>query len=223
MTALAVFGCSWTVGTGVHATDTFGARLSNKLSTTNFTNLGIEGSSNSRSVLQLLNYVKRTDISLENSIAVFLITTPARECVIADPSRHCRSPIIDLISGPTDKVTRSWIKNFASTPNTNFNLHKNVLSMQAICRQYNIRDYYISGWSDMDLNLPGVDTTKKYEHSCAQLFGYKDMIDYLDNYQKWAPTRYVRVCGHPNELGHELIAQVLYNWITKQNNVQPKI
>jgi hypothetical protein len=95
--------------------------------------------------------------------------------------------------------------------------------MQAICRQYNIQDYYISGWSDMDLNLPGVDTTKIYEYSCAQLFGYKDMIDYLNNYQKWAPTRYVRVCGHPNELGHELIAQVLYTWITKQNNVQPKI
>jgi hypothetical protein len=223
MTALAVFGCSWTVGTGVLPTDTFGARLSNKLSTTNFTNLGIEGSSNSRSVLQLLDYVKRTDISLENSIAVFLITTPARECVIADSSRQCRAHIIDLISGPTDKVTRSWIKNFASTLNANFNLHKNVLSMQAICRQYNIRDYYIAGWSDMNLNLPGVDTAKIYDYSCAQLFGFKDMTDYVDNYEKQALTQYVRICGHPNELGHELIARTLYNWITNPRNVQSKI
>jgi len=74
VTALAVFGCSWTVGLGVLETDTFGARLANKLSATNFTNLGIQGSSNSRSVLQLLDYVKRTDIPVENSIAVFLIT-----------------------------------------------------------------------------------------------------------------------------------------------------
>ena len=102
MTALAVFGCSWTVGNGVLPTDTFGARLSNKLSTTNFTNLGIEGSSNSRSVLQLLDYVKRTDISLENSIAVFLVTTSARECVIIHdiiPFAPCPSRVVDITSG----------------------------------------------------------------------------------------------------------------------------
>jgi len=225
VTALAVFGCSWTVGTGVSATDTFGARLADKLSITNFNNLGIEGSSNSRSVLQLLDYIKRTDISVENSIAVFLITSPARECVIPHPYENRPTPIIDLISGPTDKVTRSWIKHFASTSNTNFNLHKNILSMQAICRQHNIRDYYIVGWDQLvidlliDAKLPGVDTTKIYHKSCTQLFGYENLRDFA----KRPPNQHVRMCGHPNELGHELIAQTLYNWITEQNNVQSKI
>ena len=219
MTDLVVFGCSWAVGVGVSATDTFGARLADKLSATNFTNLGIQGSSNSRSVLQLLDYVKRTDISVENSIAVFLITSPARECVILRHAEHCPDQIVDITSGQTDDLTQSWITHFASIPNINFNLHKNILSMQAICRQYNIRDYYIVAWDNVDLKLPGVDTAKIYSKSCTQLFGYEDLKDYADR----PPNQHVRVCGHPNELGHELIAQTLYNWITDQNNVQSKI
>jgi hypothetical protein len=220
MTSLAVFGCSWTAGTGVAPTDTFGARLSDKLSTTNFTNLGVEGSSNSRSVLQLLEYVNRTDIPVENSIAVFLITAPSRECVIDHHDmNYSADNIINITSGQTDALTQSWITHFASIPTINFNLHKNILSMQAICRQYKIRDYYIVGWIDMDLNLPGIDITKVYHESCVQLFGYNDQWHYLktphDQY-----NQYLRTCGHPSELGHELIAQTLHDWIIKQSNAQ---
>ena len=219
MTALAVFGCSWTVGTGVSPADTFGARLADKLSTTNFTNLGVEGSSNSRSVLQLLDHVKRTDISVENSIAVFLITTAARECVImhdTDPFAPCHNRVVDLRSGQVEDVSQSWVKHCTAQANLDFNLHKNILSMQGICRQYKIQDYYITAWEDMDLNLPGVNTDKIYHKSCLQLFRYELPI-YL---MKKAPNQYLRECGHPNELGHELIAQTLHSWIIKQRNVQ---
>jgi len=75
------------------------------------------------------------------------------------------------------------------------------------------------GWDNVDLNLPGIDTDKIYHKSCAQLFGYKDLKDYADR----PPNQHVRECGHPNELGHELIAQTLYNWITEPSNVQSKI
>ena len=216
MTALAVFGCSWTVGDEVPMENTFGAKLATKLNSTEYVNLGISGSSNSRSVLQLLDYVKRTDIPIENSIAVFLITTPARECVIPRPSHKYPDRIIDITSGQTDDLTQSWITHFSSAANVDFNLHKNVLSMQAICRHYNIRDYYIVGWSNIDLKLPGVDTSKIYRKSCVQLFGYKDQWDFLNT----PSNHYVEKGRHPNELGHELIAQTLHNWITKQNNVQ---
>ena len=229
MTSLAVFGCSWAVGFGVAETDSWGARLSAKLSITNFTNLGINGSSNSRSVLQLLDYVKRTDIDIENSIAVFLITTPARECILLDKLRQPVDTtksifdvddldgftVVDLRSGQTDELSQNYVKHFTSISTLNFNLHKNVLSMQAICRQYKIQDYYIVGWSDLDLNLPGIDTDKIYHKSCSQLFGFKNLTDFSN--------QYLRICGHPNELGHELIAQTLHTWITNQNNVQPKI
>jgi len=213
VTALAVFGCSWTVGLGVLETDTFGARLANKLSATNFTNLGIQGSSNSRSVLQLLDYVKRTDIPVENSIPIDETKS------IFGVEDLASVKVVDLGVNQTDEISKNYIKHFTSISTLNFNLHKNVLSMQAICRQYKIQDYYIVGWSDLDLNLPGIDTDKIYHKSCLQLFRYELPI-YL---MKKAPNQYLRECGHPNELGHELIAQTLHTWITNQNNVQPKI
>ena len=222
MTALAVFGCSWAEGIGVLPQNTFGARLAGKLSATNFTNLGIQGSSNSRSVLQLLDYVKRTDIPVENSIAVFLITAPARECVImhdTSPFAPHYNRVVDLRSGQVEDVSQSWVKHFSDQANLDFVLHKNILSMQGICRQYKIQDYYIVGWDNVDLNLPGIDTDKIYHKSCLQLFRYELPL-YLMNKE---PNQYLRTCGHPNELGHELIAQTLYNWINEQNNVQPKI
>ena len=217
MTALAVFGCSWTSWTAedeIPKENTWGAKLATKLNSTEYTNLGMGSSSNSRSVLQLLEYIKRTDIPIENSIVVFLITTPDRDCVISRDDH-----IVNLKSGQSDDLTRSWMTYFTSRPNSDFNLHKNILSMQAICRQYNIRDYYMIGWSDVDLKLPGIDTSKIYHKSCVQLFGYKNQWDFLDT----PPNHYVEKGRHPNELGHELIAQTLYNWITEQHNVQSPI
>ena len=179
MTALVVFGCSWTSGPGTFKYyNTFGQQLAEKLESTEFVNLGIEGSSNSRSVLQLIDYVKRTDLEIKDSIAVFLITTPSRDCVIPHHDYRYPGRIIDLTSGNVDDINQSWITHFSSLDNVNFNLHKNILSMQAICRQYHIKDYYMAAWSDINFNLPGVDTNKIYFRSCGQLFGYKDMWDY---------------------------------------------
>ena len=77
----------------------------------------------------------------------------------------------------------------------------------------------MAAWSDIDFNLPGVDTNKIYPQSCVQLFGYKNTWEYLDN----DPNQYIRPDGgHPNDLGNQIIAQTLYNWIST-NNVQTPI
>jgi hypothetical protein len=216
MTVLAVFGCSWTSGPGTFKYhNTFGQQLAEKLGATEFVNLGLEGSSNSRSVLQLIDYVKRTDLEIKNSTAVFLITTPSRDCVFERDTKN----ILDLKADNNNDHIVSWLKYFCSTETENFLLHRNILSMQAICRQYHIKDYYMAAWSDIDFNLPGVDTNKIYSQSCVQLFGYKNMQDYLDN----DPNQYIRPnCGHPNDLGNQIIAQTLYNWISL-DNVQTSI
>jgi hypothetical protein len=216
MTVLAVFGCSWTSGPGTFKYhNTFGQQLAEKLGATEFVNLGLEGSSNSRSVLQLIDYVKRTDLEIKNSTAVFLITTPSRDCIFDQDTKN----IIDLRSDNKDNLTQSWLEYFSAIETENFLLHRNILSMQAMCRQYHIKDYYISAWSDIDFNLPGVDTNKIYPQSCVQLFGYKNMWEYLDN----DPNQYIRPnCGHPNDLGNQIISQTLYNWISS-DNVQTQI
>ena len=215
MTPLAVFGCSWASGSGsFRHNNTFGQQLAEKLKSSEFVNLGLEGSSNSRSVLQLIDYVKRTDLEIKNSTAVFLITTPMRDCVFDQQTKK----IIDLRDDVDSKYTKSWLQYFSDLETQNFHLHRNISTMQAICRQYLIQDYYIIGWSDVDLAVPGIDVSKIYPQTCVQLFGYKDMWDYIDS----DPNQYLRICGHPNYLGNQMIAQTLYNWISS-NNVQSKI
>ena len=65
------------------------------------------------------------------------------------------------------------------------------------------------GWNDLNLMLPGVDANKIYPKSCVQLFGYSDQDDFLNS----PPNQYCLKDQHPNEQGHELIAETLYDWI----------
>ena len=210
---LVVFGCSWAVGIGVEYPDTFGYKLSRKLGSSTYTNMGIQGSSNSRSVLQLLEYIKRTDIELLNSVAVFLITTPARDCTIVFKENSPYS-IQDLHSSKSTIESQCYVSYFSSEPNLNFNFHKNLLSMQSICRAYGIKDYYIDAWSNSNFDLPGVDTSKIFSKSCIELFDFQNTRHYLDTY----PNRYTRICGHPSEQGHQLIADTLHEWLITTNN-----
>jgi hypothetical protein len=206
---LAVFGCSWAHGYGVNYDQTFGYNLSQKLSSSCYTNMGVLGSSNSRSVLQLMEYVKRTDIALSESIAIFSITTMARDCVLVFNVYTKTFDIVDLMSGNSSYESQCYVSHFSSEENLKFNLQKNILSLQSICRANNIHDYYIDAWSCEDYDMPGIDQTKIFDKSCIELFGFNNTQHYLDTY----PNQYIRNCGHPSVHGHQVIADALYNWI----------
>lgn len=210
---LAVFGCSWAYGSGVIPDQTFGHQLSIMLGSSQFTNCGIPSSSNSRSVLQLLKYIKDNNFNVQNHVAIFCITTAWRTALI----KHDKT-IVDIIckGDSSDRITRNWLQDFSSIDQTMFELHKNIICMQQICRYYQINDYYIRAWEDQKLDFPGIDQTKIYPESCVNLFGYKDSIEWGDSYPK-EENPYVLVCGHPSASGHLKIAQVLYDWIKKTN------
>lgn len=209
---LAIFGCSWAHGVGVLHDQTFGYNLSKKLGSSHYTNMGIPGSSNSRTVLQLLEYIKRSNIVLPESIAVFSITTLGRDCVLVfDPDTKI-SRIQDLRSIDPSPETQCYISHFSSVENLRFNLQKNILSLQSICRANSIHDYYIDAWSCEDFDMPGIDQTKIFDKSCIELFGFNDTQHYLDTYPNY-PNQYIRTCGHPSEHGHQVIADALHNWI----------
>jgi hypothetical protein len=147
---LVVFGCSWAHGTGVNADQTFGNQLSLMLGSSQFKNYGMPGSSNTRSVLQLLDYIKDNNFDVQNHVAIFCITTASRTALI----NHNKT-ILDIISkeGQMDPISRAWINEFSGIVQTAFELHKNIICMQQICRHYQIDDYYIRAWEDQSLNL----------------------------------------------------------------------
>lgn len=220
---LVTFGCSWTQcyknekdpSSSTTREETIGRFLSHKLGSSHFINMGIEGSSNSRSVLQLLDYVNRKDISVKNSIAVFLLTAKERDCVILDPFLKSDVPILDIRLHDHPAAV-AYYKYFGSPSNLEFQLHKNLLAMQSICKASGIRDYYIGTWHDETFDFSGVDMTKIYPKSCIQILGYQNHLDYGTNY----PGPFVLDCGHPNQFGNKLIANALYEWIV---SAQPGI
>ena len=91
-----------------------------------------------------------------------------------------------------------------------------ILSLQRICDQYKIRDYYIKGWSDICLNFPGIDLSKVYHTTCAELFDAPGEHEFsLASHNQYV---YPNIC-HPNQKGHILIAETLAQWI--ENDTAP--
>jgi hypothetical protein len=212
---LVTFGCSWTQSYTLHYEETIGQMLSHSLGSYNFINMGLAGASNSRSVLQLLDYINRKDISVKNSIAVFLLTAKERDCVILDPCLPGKERILDIRLND-HPAAMAYYKYFGSLTNFDFQLHKNLLSMQSICKACGIRDYYIGTWHDDTFDFVGVDMTKIYPKSCIQILGYQNRLKYSSNY----PGPLVLPCGHPNQIGNKKIADTLYEWIV---SAQPGI
>lgn len=207
---LAVFGCSWTKSFTIRhdpllaVSRSIGKVLSDKLGSSIFVDMGIEGASNTRSVLQLLDFVKRQDIKIQDSIAVFFLTAKERDCVILDDKS-----IVDIRSAVDHPAANAYHKHFFSVPNLNFELQKNILAMQSICRAFCIRDYYVGTWHDETYNFVGVDMSKVYSKTCIQILGLKNHSEY----KKSIPSKFILECGHPNRFGNETIANELYQWI----------
>jgi hypothetical protein len=205
---LVTFGCSWAAGVGVSADQTFGHLLSNRLNSSKFTNYGIQGSSNHRSIMQLMNYAENNKFQIANHVAIFSITTAFRSAAI-DQSGN----VTDLISRPDNtEILKSWLTYFSSAPQANHDLYKNIIVMQQICKHYQINDFYIKAWEAQDLDLPGIDQSKIYPNTCVELFGYKNTAEFIIESAGFEQNRYIKD-RHPNKLGHELIANTLYNWI----------
>jgi len=211
MSKLVVFGDSWVCGAGidtppgVHSSCAFGSQLASLLDINQYTNCGIEGSSNSRSVLQLLKYTSEQS-NLKDHIAIFFITAPERSCVIDSSDR-----IHDICSGPDTDLVKSYINFFSSVQQLKFECCKNILAMQQICKHYGINDYYIVGWSDITIDFPGINLLKFFSKTAAQIIGY-DIANGIKG-------QYTTLCNHPNKLGHELIAKELQQWLLQQDDV----
>lgn len=209
---LVVFGCSWSYGVGVDPAQNFGSVLSKMLNSSKFINYSIPGSSNNRSILQLLEYAKK-NIDVSGHIAIFSITTAWRSALIKKSGS-----VLDIIqhTSDSDPVIKMWMNEFTSIQKVQFELHKNIITMQQICKHYQIKDFYIRAWEYQNLNLPGIDQSKIFPTTCAQLFGFTDTQDYI-NHMFSENNQYLRMCGHPNSDGHKKIAETLYHWIKDKN------
>ena len=202
---LATFGDSWPAGAELKDSNKrYGLLLQPRLECDEFWVNAVGGTSNEHMIQQLLEFVELKKDN-DEAIGIFHLTNPARSLYWpSGMSWH------DIQNNDFFKTTflhfheSDWLRNNIA-----------IMTLQCLCKHYGIQDYYFSGWVRYETWMPGIDTSKIYKQgkeTAADWFGAtsyngEHMLD-AGNNQYIKPN-----LTHPNELGHELIADKLEKWI----------
>jgi len=207
----ATFGDSWPAGAELtDRTQAFGHVLAKMLNVEIYENRAFNGASNDRLIFQLQEYIEDHN-TVKDHVAVFFITAASRRLHLDDNNNITELKIPPGRKSESDIFRATWYRYFHSDASDNFNLVKVLLSLQKICEQYHIRDYYVSGWTDINFSMLGVDRTKIFPATCAEMLGIKNSREFTKIHQ----NQYVYPnLDHPNPQGHNIIATNLYQWIT---------
>jgi hypothetical protein len=214
---LVTFGDSWPYGSDLSSEEQpFGAILAQQLNVQQYINKSCPATSNDHMILQLQEYAKEQgDVSGHH--AVFFITSSARTCFIDYNNNACE--IRPDARADKDSLYYYYFKYFHTPEQEKFRHHITMLALQRMCDQLKIKDFYICGWEKPSFDFPGIDINRIYKH------GRVNCIDLFKQQAKnHAVTQYISIESgqHPTQLGHQTIANTLYNWI-KENNVQSSI
>jgi len=205
---LVVFGDSWTWGTGLQPNEPTYGKLIADYRNIEFQNYSVQGTAAEHMVLQLQDLLSNIDPTF-NYTALFSFTVLSRLMYYAGKQPDTAYVMWD---GTKDDVSASYFKNIHSTLLDHFKFYTTVLALQSLCRQYKIQDYYALSFSKVDwdlLNFIGVDRSKFYNQ------GTTNFLDILGSKYPGDNKIYFEGTdgGHPNALGHQIIAQHLQEWI----------
>jgi hypothetical protein len=158
---VACFGCSFTMGTGVHATDSWPEQLA-AITGLQIANLGHAGSSNDTAFRLAAHYLPL----LTPRYAVWLQTDMHRIELLEDD----RLNSLNIMAGDTknpcanDYFIKTWL---SSSSNQLLNLQKNTLAFEHLCNSLGItaiimpRNTVVYSGTARDLQHPGADDYKK--------------------------------------------------------------
>ena len=222
--SLIVFGDSWVRGSELRENEkSFGQLVAERLPL-NYSNYAQPASSITHLVVQLKDFLKKLTDCNENPnewIAIFFLTGKERHLSWLNNNWTFHLPNGAFASGghPTSQeaheLTKLYYKYFFSEEQTDLHINTSLITVQSICQQYKIQDFYIAGWQKFDL-WPEVNCNKIYCHgqvSCADMFNleiyHPSFGINIDNKNPYIyPNK-----SHPNQQGHQLIADRLVEWI----------
>lgn len=219
MQKLLIFGDSWPQGSELrYNQQPFGELLAQKLSVPVW-NHAQPSTSIPHLILQLRSAINTTGPNRKfdhrGSDAIFFLTSPDRDLMWdKDGAKELHlNP-----NHPNDADVRYYSQIY--TPQlAEFRVNSTLLVLQRFCAMHNINDHYVWGWQTIEL-WPEIDIAKFWRQgrsTILDLFAENDSVkfdgslnDYIENRENWFvyPNR-----GHPNQRGHELIAQALREWL----------
>ena len=194
----------------------YGNLLRDQLKFDKFYNYGSAGASNEDTLYQLQDYLKTNWQSTDNVTAIIHLTNPARTAHLPRfTSLNVNSN--DRKHWPADakQFVKDFVLHFHTNDHTVMRSSTTISALQYWCQQHNIKDYYFSGWVNYSTWLPGVDLDKiwaKGNETAGDWFGATshngEHLTDVDTNQYIRPN-----FAHPNQLGHQLIADKLATWI----------
>lgn len=206
---LLTLGDSWPEGAELNFGDQrYGELIQIRLKYDKFYNYGSAGASNEDMQYQLQQYIAESHVPGDQVTAIFFLTNPARTA---------HFPRFFSWESNADSKQKELYMHFHRQEHEIMRSSATVSALQAWCSNLGFADYYFSGWVRYPTWLPGVDTGKIWaqgNETVADWFGAskhngEHLLDVGDNI-------YIHPnFAHPNQLGHELIADQLISWISQ--------
>ena len=220
---LLTLGESWPLGAELPEASKkpYGVLLKERMHFDKLHNYGKGGASNEDTYMQLLDYITNYWSDSDDVTAIVHLTNPARNNDF--PKEY------DISSGnfdvqheskkhwPSDvkKFIQEVMLHYFDEAHTTFRSSTIVMCLQTLCKQYNVKDFYFSGWVRYNNWLAGVNTDKIWGHgneTAGDWFGASSHNgEHLINVET---NQYITPnFAHPNNLGHNLIADKLEKFI----------
>jgi len=218
-TTLVTFGDSWTWGADLLPGEKTYGQLIAEARGWEFQNFAEISTAPEHMVLQLQHMINIMPVDVDvEYVALFSFTALTRFMYYPDKPRfdfqygtECGYVMHDG-STEGDNASDSYYKYIHSDRLDHFKFYTTALSLLNLCQQNNIRDYYALSFSNVDWQIQdyrGIDRHKFWDRgdtNFLNLFGCK----WVDNENKYFAGT---ASSHPNQLGHELIAAHLSEWI----------
>jgi hypothetical protein len=214
MKKLLVFGDSYPWGAELQFPhlDAFPVVLSAKLGV-ELTNLSKQGTSIDQAVLTMVSTLETIGDCADLAI-LFCFTSYSRAMIFEDGADT------ELHSDNRDLVSLSYYANVYSDQLGQFNFLKSILAVQGVCKKMNIPLYCVANFNDLPSSKL-IDTDLFYRKSILQILGIGNItVDSgsdVNFARALANSDYIKPNdGHPNKVGHQLIAEELYTWINSR-------
>ena len=206
---LLTLGDIWPEGAELNFGDNrYGELIQTALGYDKFYNYGSAGASNEDMMYQLQRYIAESHEPGNRVTAVFFLTNPARTA---------HFPRFFSWEADLNTKMKEVYLHFYRKEHEVMRSSSAVSTLQAWCSNLGFDDYYFSGWVRYPAWLPGTNTDKIWaqgNETAADWFGAskhngEHLLDVKDN-------AFIRPnFAHPNQLGHELIANKLIEWISR--------
>lgn len=202
---LLTLGDSWPEGAELGNGFRYGEILRDRMGYNEFYNYGSGGASNEDMLYQLQQYIATHHSSDKQVTAIFFLTNPARTA---------HFPRFMSWANPNSQLKEVYL-HFHRTEHEVMRSSATVSALQSWCANLGFDDYYFSGWVRYPNWLSGVNVNKIWAQgteTAADWFGASQhngehLLDVGNN-------PYIRPnFAHPNQLGHNLIADRLEAWI----------